>query len=183
MAHTTLLGNLRRWALLTPLATLLLASCAEAIAPQPNATKPTPQATVASEVTPKATPEAAPETASKATPKGVVEALQSLPHPAGTPNPIPTINSPNSYDQKALNFQIASNDSNSLLEFYRENLVKEGYTERTINTVSGDWGFSIVFLPPDGFALGADAPQLSLVIQATVLSPESVNINVRYEKV
>ncbi|MEM1426330.1 MAG: hypothetical protein AAGF75_07245, partial [Cyanobacteria bacterium P01_H01_bin.130] len=104
--------------------------------------------------------------------------------------------------QQALNFQMTSNNSGDILDFYRESLAKENYTERTINTTTGAWGFSVVFIPPADFPLkpesstsepalqvgdsltvnGSDSPQVMLVIQATQLSPNSVNINMRYEE-
>ena len=134
--------------------------------------------------------------------KGVVELLQALPQPPGAPSNRPAIFSANSYGQQALNFQMASDNSGDILNFYRESLAKENYTERTINTTSGAWGFSVVFIPPADFPLepesstsepalqvgdsltvhGSDSPQVMLVIQATQLSPNSVNINMRYEE-
>ncbi|MEM6503218.1 MAG: hypothetical protein AAF685_15455 [Cyanobacteria bacterium P01_C01_bin.89] len=174
MGYPSLSQGLRRWALLTPLAVLGLASQAQAWALQPNTASLTDQLTAQVSTQ-------TPVQATKATAKGVVELLRALPKPAGSPRVLGAINSPNSYQQQALNFQVASEDSDALLAFYQEKLTEAGYTERKINTVSGAWGFSVVFLPPADFDLKPASGTLTLVVQATVLSPNTVNINMRYE--
>ncbi len=166
MRYPSLSQGLRSLALLTPLAVLGVAAQAQGFIPQLNTLQPT----LASLQT------------TKAATKGVVELLRSLPKPAGSPRVLGAINSPNSYQQQALNFQVASDNSDALLAFYKENLTQAGYTEREINTVSGSWGFSIVFLTPSAFELKPQSGTMTMVVQATVLSPKTVNVNMRYEE-
>ena len=198
MFGLTLGVRLRRWAVLMPLAVLGGAVLPPTLAIAPPLEPPIPSKAVAQVKTDdiKIGGIKTDDTAA------VVGLLQALPKPAGAPTSAPVIHSPNSYGQKALNFQIAATDSEKILAFYRDRLTEEKYTERTINTVSGAWGFSVVFVPPADFALkpqsstsepalqvgdsltvhSGNSPQVMLVIQATVLSPERVNINMRYEE-
>jgi hypothetical protein len=60
-----------------------------------------------------------------------------------------------------------------VLDFYRQAFTDQGLTERTLLTVVSETTFSVVF---DGSANGK-----MLVVQAVVLDPSSVNVNVRYE--
>jgi hypothetical protein len=61
------------------------------------------------------------------------------------------------------------------LEFYRDSLAAQGYTEREINTVTTDTTFSIVF---DGHGSGQ-----AVVIQAVDLGNGSVNVTIRFEDI
>ncbi|MBD2553233.1 hypothetical protein H6G51_08080 [Limnothrix sp. FACHB-708] len=78
-----------------------------------------------------------------------------------------------------------------------------GYTERTTNTTIGPWGFSIVFDPPASLGLkpsstaprntlevgdqvtvqGSGSPSVVLVLQGTMLSPDTMNTNIRFEEI
>jgi hypothetical protein len=134
-------------------------------------------------------------------PPAIAPILQALPQPPDAPRSPDLIFSANSYGQQALNFQI-NQSAPALLEFYRQALTAQGYQERTINTTSGTWGFSIVFIPPEQLALQATRttqtpalqigesitvydsqdPGVFLVIQAVALSLDQINVNLRFEE-
>jgi hypothetical protein len=84
--------------------------------------------------------------------------------------------------QTSLNWQLGATPED-LLGRLRTSLSAQGYSERTVNTVSGAWGFNLVMIPPpdttvDGTPAGKTA---ALVLQATVLGPGRLNLNVRFE--
>lgn len=127
--------------------------------------------------------------------------LRSLPQPDGAP-PAPEAHfSANSYGQQGLNFRLDAAPA-ELLEFYRQALTERGYQERAINTSSGPWGFSVVFVPPEPLGLvptrsartpalqigesltvyDSGEPGVFLVIQAAALSPTEMNVNLRFEE-
>ncbi|GAB4348529.1 MAG: hypothetical protein Fur0042_15420 [Cyanophyceae cyanobacterium] len=134
-------------------------------------------------------------------PQTIAPLLQGLPQPPDAPRSPALIFSANSYGQQAINFKI-NRPAPEVLDFYRQALTAEGYQERTINTTSGAWGFSIVFIPPEQLALqptrtnqtpalqigesltvhGSQEPKVFLVIQAVALSPEEINVNLRFEE-
>jgi hypothetical protein len=110
--------------------------------------------------------------------------LLGLPRPAGSPTKLGTMSTPNAYQQKALNFQTASMPQPAV-DFYRKELTKLGYTERTINATMGDWGFSIVFDSPQTQILPTQDPakKAVLIIQGTKLAPNKINLNIRFEEI
>jgi len=131
----------------------------------------------------------------------VLRILQGLPQPIGSPANRPALFSANAYGQQSLNFQGKSTPE-AAVQFYRQALGKLGYTERTINASIGTWGFSIVFDPPASLGLkptrptaqntlqvgdqltvqGAGTPSVALVLQGTMLAPDTININIRFEE-
>ena len=60
-------------------------------------------------------------------------------------------------------------------DFYRDELTSQGLTERTLLTVEGDWGFSMVF---DGAPNG-----LSIVVQVTNISDSERSIVIGLQNV
>jgi hypothetical protein len=117
-------------------------------------------------------------------PSNVETILLSLPRPQGSPTQLGTIFTANAYQQKGLNFQTKLWPQASL-DFYRQELSTLGYEERTINTTMGDWGFSIVFEPPANVTLPPQDPSKTtvLVIQGTMLAPDTINLNLRFEEI
>ena len=65
----------------------------------------------------------------------------------------------------------------------RASLAKQGYSERKINTVVGPWGFNLVLDPPSGTKVDgtAEGKAAALVLQATAIGPNKLNLNVRFE--
>ncbi len=74
----------------------------------------------------------------------------------------------------AINFQ-TSVSLKDVLAFYQDALSKEGYTERTILTVTTDTTFNLVF---DGHKSGK-----AIVIQGVDLGNGSSNVNIRLEAI
>ncbi|MCG9883974.1 MAG: hypothetical protein MH825_00085 [Cyanobacteria bacterium] len=151
------------------------------------------------------TPSDAPRTSPPVTetaiaPRDIAPLLQDLPQPPDAPSRELTF-SPNSYGQQSINFR-SNQPAPEILAFYRQALTAQGYQERPINTTSGAWGFSIVFIPPEQLALEptrpdrtpalqigesltvheSQEPGVFLVIQAVALSPEEINVNLRFEE-
>lgn len=99
-----------------------------------------------------------------------------LPKPAGV------LFAANAIGQTSLNTQLGGTPE-GLLNQVRTSLTQQGYRERTVNTVSGPWGFNLVMDPPAGTAVdGTPAGKAAaLVLQATLLGPGKLNLNVRFE--
>ncbi len=117
-------------------------------------------------------------TAALAAPAGSVLAGLKLP----LPKPATRLAAANAIGQTSLNTQLAGTPD-GLLAKVRASLSAQGYRERQVNTVSGTWGFNLVMDPPadtmvDGTPSGKTA---ALVLQATVLGPGQLNLNVRFE--
>ncbi len=110
--------------------------------------------------------------------------LVKLPRPQGSPSNVGSMFMANAYGQQGLNFQTKGKPAPTV-KFYQDALTKMGYAERTINTTQGDWGFSIVFDTPAGLALTPkDAGKaVVLVIQGTMLGPDTINLNLRFEEI
>ena len=111
--------------------------------------------------------------------------------PEGNPPPeVPSENNSGQYDtefpvpsdvknftklgEDAINYQ-TSMTLTEVVEFYRNQFEKAGYTERKITTVINDTTFSIVW---DGHPSGK-----ALVVQGVDLGDGTVNVNVRLEDV
>ncbi|HEY9689685.1 MAG TPA: hypothetical protein V6D46_06805 [Coleofasciculaceae cyanobacterium] len=147
------------------------------------------------------TPQAIAQTQPSTTPN-VLRILQGLPQPSSAPANRPAIFAANAYGQQSLNFQSKSTPE-ATVQFYRQALGKLGYTERTVNATIGAWGFSIVFDPPASLGLkptsttarntlqvgdqltvqGAATPSVVLVLQGTMLAPDTINTNIRFEEI
>ncbi|MBE9204425.1 hypothetical protein IQ218_14515 [Synechocystis salina LEGE 06099] len=110
--------------------------------------------------------------------------LVKLPRPQGSPNNVGSMFMANAYGQQGLNFQ-ANGKPASTVKFYQDALTKLGYEERTINAIQGDWGFSIAFDTPAELTLTPkDAGKsVVLVIQGTMLGPDTINLNLRFEEI
>lgn len=110
--------------------------------------------------------------------------LVKLPRPQGSPSNVGSMFMANAYGQQGLNFQTKGKPAPTV-KFYQDSLTKMGYAEKTINTTQGDWGFSIVFDTPAGLALTPkDAGKaVVLVIQGTMLGPDTINLNLRFEEI
>ncbi|QUS60019.1 hypothetical protein IQE94_15965 [Synechocystis sp. PCC 7339] len=110
--------------------------------------------------------------------------LVKLPRPQGSPNNVGSMFMANAYGQQGLNFQ-ANGKPAPTVKFYQDALTKLGYEERTINATQGDWGFSIVFDTPAELTLTPkDAGKsVVLVIQGTMLGPDTINLNLRFEEI
>ncbi len=117
-------------------------------------------------------------TAALATPAGTLLKGLKLPIPA----PAPSLFAANAVGQTSLNTQLAGTPD-GLLAKLKEALTKQGYSERTINTVVGAWGFNLVLDPPAGTTVdGTPAGKTAaLVLQSTALGPGKLNLNVRFE--
>ncbi len=70
-----------------------------------------------------------------------------------------------------------------LLAKVKASLSQQGYSERTINTVSGPWGFNLVMDPPAGTTVDGtpEGKTAALVLQSTAIGPGQLNLNVRFE--
>lgn len=132
----------------------------------------------------------------------VLSILQKLPQPNSAPAERPALFMANAYGQQGLNFQ-AQESPEAAVEFYRQALTELGYRERTVNATMGAWGFSIVFDPPASLGLQptrdqpisalqvgdsltvqeSDGRSVVLVLQGTMLSPEMLNTNIRFEEI
>ncbi|MBE9194073.1 hypothetical protein IQ219_01745 [Synechocystis sp. LEGE 06083] len=110
--------------------------------------------------------------------------LVKLPRPQGSPNNVGSMFMANAYGQQGLNFQTKGKPAPTV-KFYQDALTKLGYEERTINATQGDWGFSIVFDTPAGLTLTPKDAEKSvvLVIQGTMLGPDTINLNLRFEEI
>ncbi|MBE9241818.1 hypothetical protein [Synechocystis salina] len=110
--------------------------------------------------------------------------LVKLPRPQGSPNNVGSMFMANAYGQQGLNFQTKDKPAPTV-KFYQDALTKLGYEERTINATQGDWGFSIVFDTPAGLTLTPKDAEKSvvLVIQGTMLGPDTINLNLRFEEI
>jgi hypothetical protein len=98
------------------------------------------------------------------------------------PGALPSLFAANAVGQISLNGQLGGTPDD-LLAKLRATLTSQGYSERTLNTVSGPWGLNLVFDPPAGTSVdGTPAGKTAvLVLQATALAPGKLNLNVRYE--
>ena len=114
----------------------------------------------------------------------VTNLLLKLSRPPGSPSKVQTLFMANAYQQQGLNFQ-AKGLPAPTVEFYRSTLAKAGYQERPVNTTQGDWGFSMVFDPPATVTLAPKdtTKTVVLVIQGTMLGPETINLNLRFEEI
>ncbi|QFZ91405.2 hypothetical protein [Synechococcus elongatus] len=111
--------------------------------------------------------------------------LSQLPRPTGSPKAVQSMFAANAYQQQSINFQAKPQKPAAVLAFYRQALSQKGYRERTINTVSGDWGFNLVLDLPSSLQLAAKAPEKTvvLVVQGTALGPDTLNVNARFEEI
>lgn len=75
---------------------------------------------------------------------------------------------------ESLNFQVQM-PMTEALEFYKQELIKKGLTERTLNTAVTDSTFSIVY---DG-----SENSKAVVVQGVKLEENKTNINIRFEEV
>ncbi|NJL00385.1 MAG: hypothetical protein HC838_02470 [Spirulinaceae cyanobacterium RM2_2_10] len=114
----------------------------------------------------------------------VLAVLQSLPTPDQRPGNVGELFSANAYGQQALNFQVGMTPE-PVVGFYESVLTEKGYSEREINRVVGDWGFNLVFDVPETveFAPQDGSKDVVLVLQGTMLGPETININIRFEEI
>ncbi|MGK7927389.1 MAG: hypothetical protein AB4290_19470 [Spirulina sp.] len=114
----------------------------------------------------------------------VLSILKGLPQPNGIVGNISELFSANAYGQQSLNFQ-ASLKPDDAVAFYQEKLAEKGYTEREINRATGAWGFNLVFDKPDSVNLAPtdSSKSVVLVLQGTMLGPDTININVRFDEI
>jgi hypothetical protein len=98
------------------------------------------------------------------------------------PKPAASLFAANAIGQTSLNTQLPGTPD-ALLAKVKGSLSQQGYSERTINTVSGPWGFNLVMDPPSGTTVdGTPAGKTAaLVLQATAIGPGQLNLNVRFE--
>ncbi len=110
--------------------------------------------------------------------------LNGMPRPKETSTKVSAIFAANAYQQKAINYQ-AKMGPEQALKFFQNSLTSKGYVERTINTTSGQWGFSVVFDAPATVALKPNTAgkKVVLVYQGTMLAPNTININARFEEI
>ncbi len=116
--------------------------------------------------------------AALATPAGSLLKGLSLP----LPKPAASLFAANAIGQTSLNTQLPGNPD-ELLAKVKASLAKQGYSERKVNTVVGPWGFNLVLDPPAGTKVDgtADGKAAALVLQATAIGPNQLNLNVRFE--
>lgn len=114
----------------------------------------------------------------------VETALLELTQPETAPTDLGTMFGANAYTQVMLNFQMGGTPE-ATAGFYQESLPEAGYTEREINTAVEQWGFNLVFDLPETVTLEATDPAKTvvLVLQGTQLSPEMINVNIRFEEI
>ena len=88
----------------------------------------------------------------------------------------------NAIGQTGLNGQLKATPQ-ALIDQLRASLTKAGYSEQPIRTTIGAWGFSATWAPPSGTTVdGTPSGQTAvLVTQATALSPDTLNLNIRFE--
>ncbi|TAD80148.1 MAG: hypothetical protein EA001_01440 [Oscillatoriales cyanobacterium] len=122
-------------------------------------------------------------TAPKQAPSNLDQILTGLPRPQGSPRNLATMFGANAYGQKMLNFQVKLKPEQAA-QFYKTELTKKGYVERPINTQVAQWGINLVFDPPATMSLRPTSPakKVALVVQGTMLGPDTININVRFEE-
>lgn len=109
--------------------------------------------------------------------------LKNLPRPRGS-MAVRTTLAPNAVGQKSLLYQVKMAPGEAL-QFFRSALGSQGYRERPVNTVSGVWGFSMVFDLPATVNLKPTIPanQVVLVYQGTVTAPQTLTISARFEEI
>lgn len=114
----------------------------------------------------------------------VESVLLGLPRPSGAPSRLGTLFAANTYEQKSLNFEVKSKPQPAV-DFYRKALGDRGYSERTVNTLIGNWGLNLVFDSPENasFTPKDASKKVVLVIQGTMLGPDTLNLNVRFEEI
>ena len=88
----------------------------------------------------------------------------------------------NAIGQTSLNGQVGGTPE-ALFAKVRGALEQQGYKERTINTVTGAWGFNLVMDPPSGTSVDGTpgGKTAALILQSTALGPGKLNLNVRFE--
>ncbi|MEB3332126.1 MAG: hypothetical protein VKI83_06510 [Synechococcaceae cyanobacterium] len=106
--------------------------------------------------------------------------LKSLKLPI--PKPAASLFAANAIGQTSLNTQLPGKPE-ELLAKVKTSLSQQGYSERTINTVSGAWGFNLVMDPPAGTTVDGtpEGKTAALVLQSTAIGPGQLNLNVRFE--
>ena len=115
----------------------------------------------------------------------VLPILKGLPQPSGITGNISELFSANAYGQQSLNFQ-ATLKPDDAVAFYQEKLAEKGYEEREMNRATGAWGFNLVFDKPDSILPNEDedsSKKVVLVLQGTMLGPDTININIRFEEI
>jgi hypothetical protein len=119
----------------------------------------------------------------KQAPSNLDQILTGLPRPQGSPRNLATMFGANAYGQKMLNFQVKLKPEQAA-QFYKTELTKKGYVERPINTQIAQWGINLVFDPPVTMNLRPTSPskKVALAVQGTMLGPDTININVRFEE-
>jgi len=110
--------------------------------------------------------------------------LSKMPRPKETSTAVSSLFAANAYQQKSINYQ-AKMGPESALKFFQSSLASKGYVERKVNTTSGQWGFSVVFDLPPNLAMKPTIPgkTVVLVYQGTMLAPNTININARFEEI
>ena len=90
----------------------------------------------------------------------------------------------NAIGQTGLNGQMKGTPQGQFAQL-KAALTKAGYAEQPIRTSIGAWGFSATWAPPSGRTVdGTPQGQAAvLVTQATALSPDSLNLNIRFEAI
>jgi len=116
--------------------------------------------------------------AALATPAGSL--LKGLKLPL--PRPAASLFAANAIGQTSLNTQLPGKPE-ELLAKVKASLAKQGYSERKVNTVVGPWGFNLVLDPPSGTKVDGttEGKTAALVLQATAIGPNQLNLNVRFE--
>lgn len=102
--------------------------------------------------------------------------------PAGARASLAPMFTANAIGQTGLNGQLKATPQ-ALIDQLRASLTKAGYSEQPIRTTIGAWGFSATWAPPSGTTVdGTPSGQTAvLVTQATALSPDTLNLNIRFE--
>lgn len=110
--------------------------------------------------------------------------LNGMPRPKETSTAVSSLFAANAYQQKSINYQ-AKMSPEQALKFFQSSLTSQGYVERQVNTTSGQWGFSVVFDTPATVALKPNTAgkKVVLVYQGTMLAPNTININARFEEI
>ncbi|APB34720.1 hypothetical protein GlitD10_2386 [Gloeomargarita lithophora Alchichica-D10] len=110
--------------------------------------------------------------------------LNGMPRPKETSTAVSSLFAANAYQQKSINYQ-AKMKPETALKFFQSSLTSKGYVERPINTTSGQWGFSVVFDTPATVAMKSNTAgkKVVLVYQGTMLAPNTININARFEEI
>jgi hypothetical protein len=122
---------------------------------------------------------------------GVLVGGAALATPAGSllkglalplPKPAASLFAANAIGQTSLNTQLPGNPE-ELFTKLKASLAQQGYSERKINTVVGAWGFNLVMDPPSGTTVDgtSEGKAAALVLQATAIGPNRINLNVRFE--